>query len=108
MVTNLSNNKKINKVKCIVFFILPFALHFVPVDFLNGQHSICLFKNISGMECYGCGITRAVLSVIQFDFMKAYSYNKLVIIVFPMLCYLWGKFWWQYTKKQNFMKCRTI
>jgi len=92
MATTLSEDKKFNKIKCIAFFIIPFALYFVPVDWLNGQHSICLFKNIFGTECYGCGITRAVLSAIQFDFVKAFYYNKLVIIVFPLLCYLWGKY----------------
>jgi len=85
-------SEEIKKIKSILVLIIPFALYFVPVDFLNGQHSICLFKNIFGIECYGCGITRAVLSVIHFDFLKAYHYNKLVIIVFPILSYLWGKY----------------
>ena len=37
-------------------------------------------------------MSRAVLSVIHFDFVEAYHYNKLVIVVFPLLCYLWGKY----------------
>ena len=91
-------NEKLNKIKSILVSIIPFALYFVPVGWLNEQHSICLFKNIFGTECYGCGITRAVLSVIQFDFVKAYHYNKLVIVVFPLLCYLWGKYFFRLVK----------
>ena len=102
MATTLLNNVKNNRVKRILFFTIPIALYFVPVDLLSEQHSICIFKNIFGIECYGCGITRAVLSVIQFDFVKAYNYNKLIIIVFPLLCYLWGKFWWRS------IKCSTL
>jgi len=80
------------KIKSIAVLLLPIALYFIPVKWLNGQHSICLFKNIFGVECYGCGITRAVLSVIQLNFYDAFQYNKLVIIVFPILAYLWLKY----------------
>jgi len=71
--------------------ILPVLLFFIPVDWLNKQHSICLFKNIFGVECWGCGMTRAVLSVVQCNFITAFHYNRLVVIVFPLLVYVWGK-----------------
>jgi len=72
--------------------ILPVLLFCIPVDWLNSQHSVCLFKNIFGIECWGCGITRSVLSAIQCKFVAAFYYNKLIIIVFPLLVYAWGKF----------------
>jgi hypothetical protein len=90
---------KINLIKGIAVFIIPFALYFVSLNFLNQQHSICLFKNIFGKECYGCGITRAVISVIQFNFTAAWHYNKLVVAVFPLLLYLWAKYLLQIFKK---------
>lgn len=71
--------------------ILPVLLFCVPVDWLNEQHTVCLFKNVFGVECWGCGITRAVLCAVQFDFPAAFHYNKLVVIVFPLVIYLWGK-----------------
>jgi hypothetical protein len=74
-----------------VILILPVLLYFVPVERLNEQHTICLFKNIFGVECWGCGITRAVLCTLQFDFTTAFCYNKLIVIVFPLLVYVWGK-----------------
>jgi hypothetical protein len=39
----------------------------------------------------GCGMTRAVLSAIRFDFSSACHYNKLVVIIMPVLTYLWLK-----------------
>jgi len=78
-------------IKIVGLLILPVLLFVVPVDWLNGQRSVCLFKNIFGVECWGCGITRAVLSTIQFNFTAAFNYNKLIVIVFPLLVYVWGK-----------------
>ena len=69
----------------------PLLLYFIPMEWLNGQHTICLFKNLTGHECWGCGITRAVVSVVQFDFAAALHYNKLIVIVFPLLVYEWMK-----------------
>jgi hypothetical protein len=109
MAINLSKNEKLGRIKSIMVFIIPFALYFVPIDWVNEQHSICLFKNIFGIECYGCGITRAVLSVIQFDFVNAYHYNKLVIIVFPLLFYLWGKNFYELLRSFSpFQTCKTV
>lgn len=54
--------------------------------FISGD-SICLFKRI-GWSCYGCGITRAIWALIHFQFDSAMQYNKLCVIVFPLLVYV--------------------
>ena len=38
----------------------------------------CLFKHFLGIECPGCGMSRAVLSVIKFDFAAAFGYHPMV------------------------------
>jgi hypothetical protein len=63
----------------------------LPPEWLKNQHSICLFKNLTGHECYGCGMTRAILSGIHLQFVNAFHYNKLFIIVLPLLVYIWSK-----------------
>jgi hypothetical protein len=85
-------SKKIkNNILLLVYIILPIILFFIPLEWLNKQHSICLIKNIFGVECYGCGITRAIISSVQLDFTKAIEYNKMVIIVLPLFIYEWFK-----------------
>jgi hypothetical protein len=42
-------------------------------------------------ECYGCGMTRAVMHFIHFNFTEAMTYNKLVILVLPLLILGWLK-----------------
>lgn len=71
--------------------MVPVVLYFIPLDWLKDQHSICLYKNITGNECIGCGMTRAILSVIHFQFENAFYFNKLIIVVFPLLVYIWSK-----------------
>ncbi|MDR3367177.1 MAG: DUF2752 domain-containing protein [Prevotellaceae bacterium] len=87
------------QIKKIGILLLPFFLYFVPAEWLAKQHSVCLFYNLFGWECYGCGMARAVLSVIQLEFIRAYSYNKLVVVVFPALVYVWIVLWRQIMKR---------
>jgi hypothetical protein len=85
------NRKLIRFIRPGGLLLLPFVLYFIPLEWLKNQHSICLFKNITGHECYGCGITRAILSAIHFQFANAFMYNKLFLIVLPLLIYIWVK-----------------
>ena len=84
------NNSK-NIILLFAYIILPIILFFIPLEWLNKQHSICLIKNIFGIECYGCGITRAIISGVQLDFTKAIEYNKMAIIFLPLFIYEWFK-----------------
>ncbi len=80
-----------NRIIFVGLLLLPVLLYLIPVDSLNDTHTICLFKNIFGVNCYGCGITRAVLSALHFRFAAAFEYNKLVVIVLPLFIYVWIK-----------------
>ena len=56
----------------------------------NGQ-TICLFNNILGINCMGCGITKSIVAFINGDFHKSISYNYNVIIILPLLLFIWLK-----------------
>jgi hypothetical protein len=83
---NLKTALQISKI-CILF-LLPFLLFMVSLDDLENKHSICLVKNLFRVECYGCGITKAVIACIQLDFVRAFNYNKLIVVVMPLIVYL--------------------
>lgn len=80
----------IQRGKRIVCLLLPLVLIAMPTSWLEvGRPSFCLIKALTGRPCPGCGMTRAVSSVLHGDFKKAWRYNKLVVPVFPLLFYLW-------------------
>ncbi len=37
----------------------------------------CFFKEFLGINCPGCGMSRAVLSAVKFDFYRAFSYHPM-------------------------------
>ena len=45
----------------------------------------CIFYELTGLYCPGCGITRAFLSLLKLNIYQAFRYNMLVIILLPLL-----------------------
>ena len=73
---------------CIYFVILiliPLILIFLPANFFDSGNSICLSVLFFDQECYACGMTRAIQHLIHLDFSKAIFFNKLSILVLPLL-----------------------
>lgn len=44
--------------------------------------SLCLVKNLFGISCFGCGLTRGFICILELDFKKAVNYNVLSIPLF--------------------------
>lgn len=64
----------------------------LPANFFDDHGVVfCLSRWLLGIECYACGLTRAVQHAIHLDFKVAYEFNKLVVIVLPLLIFVWGK-----------------
>lgn len=45
------------------------------------EHSVCIYKNITGYPCPGCGMTRSTISLFRGDFLQSLMWNPLAIIV---------------------------
>ncbi|MBR5813415.1 MAG: DUF2752 domain-containing protein [Bacteroidaceae bacterium] len=71
--------------------LIPILLYQFPTEGIFNGESICIFNKFLGTECWGCGITRAFFSVLQTNFAQAWSYNPLILIVFPLLLWIWYK-----------------
>lgn len=69
--------------------IAPLVLLLLPADFFDTGESVCLSVQLFDMQCYGCGMTRAIQHLIHFDFHEAYTYNKLSFVVVVVLLVVW-------------------
>jgi len=57
---------------------------------LTGIEIPCVFREITGLWCPGCGLTRMVLALMELDFLQAFRYNMLIFFVAPLfIIYLW-------------------
>lgn len=83
--------KYFNLLSNIITIVAPIILLFLDKEYFDKGESICLSVVLSGYKCYACGMTKAVMHFIHFDFVKAWEYNKLSFIVVPMLFGMWVK-----------------
>lgn len=69
--------------KIILVFLIGIGLFYV--YFANQSKLVipCIFHEITGLYCPGCGITRCLNSIIHLDFYQAFRYNPLVFVLLP-------------------------
>ena len=84
--------------KLALISVLGIIFMLIPKAYLGETYPICLFRIFLNKHCLGCGTTRAVWSVLHFQFIEAYEYNKMIIITFPLLVGCFIK--WILIKKQ--------
>lgn len=57
-----------------------FVIMFAITKRYNG--SLCILKNLFGVSCIGCGLTRGFVSVLKLNFKSAAEYNILSVPIF--------------------------
>lgn len=77
--------------RAAVVVLLPIGVYLLPRERVFSGETLCLFHNLVGQECWGCGMTRAVVALMYLDFTTAWAYNRAVVIVAPLLVYIWVK-----------------
>ena len=60
-------------------------LAIVPVDVIALGPTLCLFKRFFGVECFGCGMTRALAMLLHGDMAGALQHNRLVLVTAAFL-----------------------
>lgn len=78
-------------IKVMALITVPIALALVPLGLLEQGPTVCVFHNLTGHDCPGCGMTRSLVALLHGDAVLALAYNKGIIIVAPLLLLLWGK-----------------
>ena len=79
-------------IKILLVFAAALVFYNIPKKYLGDAYPICLYRITLGKKCLGCGTTRAIWSVLHFNFKEAMEYNKLIVVIFPLLagcCISW-------------------
>ena len=89
------NNKRL-----IIFFI--FLLFFFLLIVLKFKIP-CLFKEIFSISCPGCGLTRSINALLDFNFKSSLYYNILGIPLFIILGITYFLIVLDIIKKENYL-----
>ncbi len=79
------------KIRLAGWLLLPAVLYLLPAEGIMHGRSLCLFRNLFDRPCYGCGMARALFSLLHGDAAAAWDYNRLAFVVAPLLLYLYIK-----------------
>ena len=51
----------------------------------SGVYPRCLFRQVTGLECPGCGSQRAIHALLHGRVAEAWSYNALLLVEIPLI-----------------------
>ena len=74
-----------------ILIVIPGLFALAPIDQFDSGETVCLSRVFFDLECWGCGMTRALKHLICFDFEGAWGFNKLSFLVLPILTFGWAK-----------------
>lgn len=68
-----------------LFIILTLGIvYYISLGFFNISIP-CIFNKATGLLCPSCGITRMILKLTELEFSEAFSYNKALFILLPII-----------------------
>ena len=86
----MHNKEKIKRLLIVLIsFISILLLSFLYYK-INKTYHIgfnCVFHQITNLYCPGCGITRAIFSLIELDIIGAIKYNILIVTIIPLIIF---------------------
>lgn len=84
-------SKILYRIYITILLIIPVILLILPANYFDEGQSVCLSVLLLEKNCYACGMTRAIQHLIHLDFTAAWEFNKLSLIVFPLLSFSYFK-----------------
>jgi hypothetical protein len=54
----------------------------------------CQLRQLTGLHCPGCGLTRALHSGLNGDLIQMVAFNPLAVVVFPVLAVVLARLLW--------------
>lgn len=88
----LLKTKTLQKFWLFSLLIVPIVLWILPADLFDESKVIlCPSRLFFDIECFGCGMTRAIMHLHHWQLDDAVYFNKGSVIVYPALVITWFK-----------------
>jgi hypothetical protein len=89
--------------KFIKLSMLPIILTSIVIDKIDTGFIFpkCIIKLFLGLECWGCGMTTAILELFKFNWVRAYEINSLAPIVVMLISVIFVKEIFNMVKKNG-------
>ena len=85
------DNKQVQWAWLILLLLTPIILWILPAGFFDeSEVIICPSRLFFSIECFGCGMTRAVMHMHHLEISEAVFYNTGVLVIYPALVFVWG------------------
>lgn len=82
--------KKIDYIWVVLLLAVPIVLWILPADYFdNGEIILCPSRFLFGIECFGCGMTRAIMHIHHFNFVEGFYFNYFSFLIYPLLIIVW-------------------
>ncbi|MBO5272475.1 MAG: DUF2752 domain-containing protein [Muribaculaceae bacterium] len=103
------NKKTLNWIMGLIGVVVLIALYF----FFNPENHFfpkCIFKQLTGWDCAGCGSQRMLHALLHGDFAKAWSYNSGLIVGIPIIAIMFisSAFRDKVPRLYKFLNSRTV
>lgn len=83
------NKLTLLKLRLLFRILIPVVLLVLPGNYFDIGRSICISQLLFHTDCPACGLTKACMHLIHFQFEDAYAYNMFSFISFPSLAIIW-------------------
>lgn len=94
----MKNNVDYRKAYGFIGIIVSLVLILGAYVYIISRYNIgipCMINKVFGVYCSGCGLTRACIAMLNFDFYQAFRYNALSLILIPALFVIFIFFVWE-------------
>ncbi|WP_371025168.1 DUF2752 domain-containing protein [Paraclostridium ghonii] len=76
----MANHLNGRRIRIIVYVFSIITIYLIPISYIESR-SFCLWYNLFGVKCFGCGMTRAFFNFSRLNIEKALNYNPMIVLI---------------------------